>query len=170
MKPIVLYKCSKSIRLYEKLGNNPFSTFLLIIYLTQSKACKLIVALFFNSVRYSSSVLVSSASLARLIVDTLTEPTFNAVPPTELKYPRSRISDLSLQQFDKLFTEESTKILLSDHFMLCLIAHSANSLSSKPSRLSKSNLPCFLNKLMVLTGKVNIQVFLISDITSIYHF
>lgn len=35
--------------------------------------------------KYSSSVFVSSAILAKLIADTLTEPTLSAVPPIELK-------------------------------------------------------------------------------------
>ena len=68
-----------------KLGNNPFSTLRLIICLTQSNALKLTITLCCSSARYSSSVLVSRAILARLIVDTLIEPTLSAVPPTELK-------------------------------------------------------------------------------------
>lgn len=68
-----------------KFGSNPLSTFLLIICLTQSSACKFVVILFSSSLKYSSSEFVSSASLARLIVLTFTEPTFKAVPPMELK-------------------------------------------------------------------------------------
>ena len=56
-----------------------------MICLTQSSACKFVVTLFLSSFRYSSSEFVSSASLARLIVLTFTEPTFKAVPPMELK-------------------------------------------------------------------------------------
>ena len=85
MNPIVLYRCSKSTRPYVKLGSNPFSTFLLIIYLTQSSACRFVTTLSWSSSRYSSSEFVSSASRARLIVLTLTDPTFSAVPPIELK-------------------------------------------------------------------------------------
>lgn len=85
MNPIVLYMCSKSISPYEKLGRTPLSTFLLMMCLTASNAHRQIYVRFFNSSIYSSSVLTSNAILARLIVFTFTEPTFNAVPPIELK-------------------------------------------------------------------------------------
>ena len=72
MKPIVLYKCSKSTRPIEKLGSKPFSTLRRIICLTQCKACKLSFTRSRNSFKYSSSVAVSKANRAKLIVDTLT--------------------------------------------------------------------------------------------------
>ena len=70
---------------FVKLGNNPFSTFLWIICRTASKACKLTSTLCSSSAKYSSSVSVSRANLAKLIVETLTLPTLRAVPPMELK-------------------------------------------------------------------------------------
>ena len=54
--------------------------------------------------------------------------------------------------------KETIKRLLSDHCILCLIAHSANS--------SSRNLPFFLTIDIVETGKVNIFSERISDITS----
>ena len=162
MNPIVLYKLGKSTKLYVKLGNNPFSTFLLMICLTRSRAIRLIYTLFSNSFRYSSSELVSRAIRARFTVETFTEPTFNAVPPILLKYPKSSMLLFNLQQLLNEFTEVSTNKLLSDHYILCLIAQIAKS--------SSTNLPFCLSKLIVLTGKVNIFLCLICAITSIYHF
>ena len=145
-----------------KLGNNPLSTFLLIICRTASKACKFVSTLRSNSAKYSDSFVVSKANLARLMVDTLTLPTLSAVPPIELKYPKSRISLFNLQQLLKLLTLSSTNKLLSLHFILCLIAHLAKS--------SSTNLPSCLRREIVETGNVNIFSLLISAIYSIYHF
>lgn len=85
MNPHVQYKLGKSIRPYSKFGSSPFSTFLFIICLTLSRAYKSTHTLSLRASRYSSSFDVSSAILARFIVDTFTEPTFSAVPPIELK-------------------------------------------------------------------------------------
>lgn len=92
MKPTVLYKCSKSTSPFEKLGSKPFSTFLCIIWRTQSSACNAIVTLSFNRFKYSCSLLLSRAILAKFTVLTLTEPTFSAVPPIELKSSYSILS------------------------------------------------------------------------------
>ncbi len=63
----------------------------IIFIFNVSNAIKSIYTLFSNSFKYSSSELVSSAILSRFTVDTFTEPTFNAVPPIELKYKHPNI-------------------------------------------------------------------------------
>jgi len=64
-----------------------------------------------------------------LRVDTFTDPTFRAVPPTELKY-KSVTSDLSLQQLERLLTVLSVKKLKIFHFLEASQAHLAKSSST----------------------------------------
>ena len=113
-----------------KLGRIPFSTLRLIMCLTASRATKQICVRFRSSFKYSSSLFVSSAILARLIVFTFTDPTFRAVPPIELKYPKSSRLLFKRQQLLKEFTLLSTNRLESAHCKLCDIAHTAKSWST----------------------------------------
>ena len=83
----------------------------------------------------------SRAMRARLIVETLTEPTFKAVPPILLKYPKSSMLLFSLQQLLKELTLSSINKLESLQIRLCSIPHLAKS--------SSANFPSFRNKLIV---------------------
>ena len=111
------------------------------MYLTTSSALQSNSTMSFNAARYSSSVLCSRAIRARLIVETLTEPTFKAVPPMLLKYPKSSILLFSLQQLLNELTLSSINKLESLQIRLCSIPHLANS--------SSANWPSFLSKLIV---------------------
>ena len=117
-----------------------------MIFLTMSRASKSKITISFKADKYFSSVLFSRAILARLIVFTFTEPTFNAVPPILLKYPRSSMLLFNLQQFESEVTELSINKFESFHFILCLQAQRANS--------SSTNLPFCLRREIELTGKV----------------